>query len=190
MMTNAKIATAVVGGYLLGRTKKGKLALSLGMMLAGRKMSLNPQDLARTVAGSPLLSGLSDQVRKDLLEGTKSAAGSALEARMNSLADSLHERSAALEGDDEDRGEEDEPDADREDDDGAEGAGQEPEPEPDPDPEPERKPARAARKKTAGTARKAAGSSTRTTKKTAKTAKTAGTTRSRAAKTARGGGDE
>ncbi len=100
MMTNAKIATAVAGGYLLGRTKKGKLALSLGMMLAGRKLRLNPQDLARTVAGSRLLSGPSDQVRKDLLEGTKSAAGSALEGRMNSLADSLHERSAALEGGD------------------------------------------------------------------------------------------
>lgn len=99
MMTNGKIAAAVVGGYLLGRTGKGKLALSLGMMLAGRKLSLNPQDLARTVAGSPLLSGLSDQVRKDLVESTKSAAGSALEARMNSLADSLHERSAELEGD-------------------------------------------------------------------------------------------
>ncbi|MDX6237683.1 MAG: hypothetical protein QOG10_2498, partial [Kribbellaceae bacterium] len=35
MMTNAKIGTALVGGYLLGRTKKAKLALGLGMFLAG-----------------------------------------------------------------------------------------------------------------------------------------------------------
>jgi hypothetical protein len=186
MMSNAKIATAMVGGYLLGRTKKGKLALSLGMMLAGRKLSLNPQELVRTVAGSPLLSGLSDQVRKDLVEGAKSAAGSALEARMNSLADSLHERSAELEGGGEDRDEEgddeeeDAPGTDRED-----GEGTEEEPGPEEPEKPEEQPApRTAKKKTAGTARKATGASSRPAKKTAKA------TRSRSAKAARGGGDE
>lgn len=194
MMTNGKIAAAVVGGYLLGRTGKGKLALSLGMMLAGRKLSLNPQDLAKNLAGSPLLAGLSDQVRKELVEGTKSAAGSALEARMNSLADSLRERSAALEdGDagrdrDEDEGEEDTPAAD-------EGEPEEDEPEEDePEAPPARKTAKKAQKaqKATGAARGTTGTArrttpARTTKKVARTAKATGT---RSAKTARGGGDE
>lgn len=180
MMTNAKIATAVVGGYLLGRTKKGKLALSLGLLLAGRK--LNPQDLAKAAAGSPLVGGLSDQVRKDLMEGTRSAAGQALEARMNHLADTLHERSTALEGGD--GAGRDEEEAGPEDDD--ERAGEESEP------EPAQRPARTAKKKTGGTARKAAGTA-RTAKKTARTAKSAKTSKaagSRSAKAARGGGDE
>ena len=56
-MTNGKIAVAIAGGYLLGRTKKAKLALGLGMLLAGKKITLDPQQLARAVADSPLLSG-------------------------------------------------------------------------------------------------------------------------------------
>lgn len=171
MMTNGKIAAAVVGGYLLGRTRKGKLALSLGMMLAGRK--LNPQDLAKTVAGSPMLSGLSDQVRKDLMESTKSAAGSALEARMNSLADSLHERSAELEGGS--GGEDD----DRADDGGDRDAEEESEPEA----EREEPPARTAKQKSAKSAK-----STRSAKSTP--SRPARAARSRAAKATRGGGDE
>lgn len=171
MMTNAKIATAVVGGYLLGRTRKGKLALSVGMLLAGRKLRLNPQELAKAAAGSPLLSGLSDQVRRDLVEGTKSAAGSALEARMNTLADSLRERSAALEGGGEKDGDED----------AGEPADEGPADGDDADAGEERsaprraraeRPARAAKKRSAGTARKAAGTS-RGTKRTARTAKAA-----------------
>jgi hypothetical protein len=181
-MTNGKIATAVVGGYLLGRTKKGKLALSLGMLLAGRK--LNPQDLVKAVAGSPLVGGLSDQVRKDLMEGTRSAAGRALEARMNHFADTLHERSTALEGGDGEGRDEEEDQAGPEDDDER---GEE-----EPESAPEERPARTARKKTGGTARKTAGTA-RTAKKTAKTAKSAKTakaTGSRSAKAARGGNDE
>ncbi|MGX1761870.1 hypothetical protein ACWIG5_34035 [Streptomyces lydicus] len=96
MMSNAKIGLALVGGYLLGRTKKAKMAIGLGMFLAGRKLNLDPRQLGALVADSPLLGPLNDQVRKELVDATKSAAGAALNQRINGLADSLHERTLAL----------------------------------------------------------------------------------------------
>lgn len=96
MMTNGKIGAAVVGGYLLGRTKKAKLAIGLGMFLAGKKLSLNPQQIGKLVKDNPALSALSDQVRGELVDATKSAAGSALTQRMTRLSDSLQDRTEAL----------------------------------------------------------------------------------------------
>lgn len=96
MMTNAKIGVALVGGYLLGRTKKAKMALGLGLFLAGKKLNLDPKQLGTLVANSPVLGPLNDQVRKELVDATKAAAGTALTQRMSGLADSLHERTLAL----------------------------------------------------------------------------------------------
>ncbi|WP_406473320.1 hypothetical protein [Streptomyces platensis] len=96
MMTNAKIGVALVGGYLLGRTKKAKMALGLGLFLAGKKLNLDPKQLGTLVANSPVLGPLNDQVRKELVDATKAAAGTALTQRMSGLADSLHERTVAL----------------------------------------------------------------------------------------------
>ncbi len=96
MMSNAKIGVALVGGYLLGRTKKAKMAIGLGMFLAGKKLNLDPKQLGTLVANSPVLGPLNDQVRKELVDATKAAAGTALTQRMSGLADSLHERTAAL----------------------------------------------------------------------------------------------
>lgn len=170
MMTNGKIAVAVAGGYLLGRTKKAKLALGLGMLLAGKKITLDPQQLARAVADSPLLSGLNAQARKELAGAAKTAATSALSTRMNGLADSLHDRTLSL------RGEEDEERADEEPAEDDEPADEESERKP---PAPRRKPPQAKAAKTAkapaGRARKAAASSPGKAKKAVKkTAKSAG----------------
>lgn len=96
MQSNAKIAVALVGGYLLGRTKKAKMAIGLGMFLAGKKINLDPRELSRLAAASPLVSGLSDQVRKDLVDGTRTALTSAVTQRANTLADTLHERTLDL----------------------------------------------------------------------------------------------
>ncbi|MFG2826788.1 hypothetical protein ACGFWI_04805 [Streptomyces sp. NPDC048434] len=96
MMCNAKIGVALVGGYLLGRTKKAKMAIGLGMFLAGKKLNLDPRQLGTLVANSPVLGPLNDQVRNELVDATKSAAGAALTQRMSGLADSLHERTLAL----------------------------------------------------------------------------------------------
>ncbi|RLL70119.1 hypothetical protein [Streptomyces sp. Z26] len=102
MMTNGKIGVALVGGYVLGRTKKAKLAIALGMALAGKKLSVDPQQLVRMAANSPAFSALSKQVREELLDSTRTAATSALTSRANRLADSLQNRSAGLEDDDRD----------------------------------------------------------------------------------------
>jgi len=88
MTGNGKIGVALVGGYLLGRTKKAKMAIGLGMFLAGKKLSFDPAQLGKLVANSPVLGSLNTQVRKELVEATKSAATSALTKRASGLADS------------------------------------------------------------------------------------------------------
>ncbi|WP_432044613.1 hypothetical protein [Streptomyces asiaticus] len=180
MMTNGKIAVAVVGGYLLGRTKKAKLAVGLGMLLAGKKITLDPQQLKKSLAEAPLLSGLNSEVRRELVDATRQAATKAVSGRVSGLADSLHERTALLRGEGE--GEDEEP---------AEGSEGEAEPEPKRKPKPPRPPRKAAAKaparpakkspakKTAasgsGTAKKAAAKKTTAKKAVAKkTARTAG----------------
>ena len=40
--TKKLLAAAVVGGYVLGRTKKGRLALTVATYLAGRRFGLEP----------------------------------------------------------------------------------------------------------------------------------------------------
>ncbi|MFD6274891.1 hypothetical protein ACFWFI_04835 [Streptomyces sp. NPDC060209] len=142
MTVNAKIGAALVGGYLLGRTKKAKLAIGFGMFLAGKKLSLDPKQLGRMLADSPLLGTLNDQVRNELVGATKTAATNALTQRATGLADSLRKRTLELDDpsgaqarDEEDEGdEEDDLDArdaqDDEDDEesGSEGAEEKPAP--------------------------------------------------------------
>ncbi|MFI9646037.1 ABC transporter substrate-binding protein [Streptomyces sp. NPDC052040] len=93
-MINAKIAAAVLCGYLLGRTKKAKLALSIGAMLAGSKVK--PDQLGKLLADSPLLGNVSEQVRTELAGAGKAAATNLLTAKAESLADALHERTSGL----------------------------------------------------------------------------------------------
>ncbi len=110
MNTNAKIGVAVAGGYLLGRTKKAKLALGLGMFLAGKKLHLDPSRLLGALREAPVLAGVSDQVRRELLDNARSAATSAVTGRVGGLADRLGERASALSPGSRDRDEPDEAD--------------------------------------------------------------------------------
>ncbi|MFB7313103.1 hypothetical protein [Streptomyces sp. NPDC056192] len=96
MSNSGKIGLALVGGYLLGRTKKAKLAIGFGMFLAGKKIPLDLRELSRVVSKSPVWGALSDQVRTDLVDATKSAATSALTQRVSGMTDTLHERTLAL----------------------------------------------------------------------------------------------
>ncbi|NUV72359.1 MULTISPECIES: hypothetical protein [unclassified Streptomyces] len=96
MTKNAKIGAALVGGYLLGRTKKAKLALGFGMFLLGKKIDLDPRQIGRMLADSPALGSLNDQVRKELIDATRTAATNAVTQRAGSLADSLQQRTQAL----------------------------------------------------------------------------------------------
>ncbi|MGR6970508.1 hypothetical protein ACU639_13010 [Streptomyces cynarae] len=93
-MNNAKIGAAVLGGYLLGRTKKGKLALSLGAAMAGSRM--RPGQVGKLLQDSPVLGNVSKQVRGELASAGKAAATTVLSAKAESLADALHERTAGL----------------------------------------------------------------------------------------------
>lgn len=93
IMKNATIGAAVLGGYLLGRTKKAKLALGLGAMLAGSKV--RPGQLGKAL-DSPFLSNVTHQVRTELTDASKAAASSVLTAKADSLAGTLHDRTAEL----------------------------------------------------------------------------------------------
>ncbi|MFK4107651.1 hypothetical protein [Streptomyces sp. NPDC002176] len=112
MTKNVKIAAALVGGYVLGRTKKAKMAIGLGMFLAGKKLDLDPRRIGTLLAESPALAGLNAQVRKELVETTKAAATEALTKRAagfaDSLTDSLAQRTKALDGPQDDEVEEEE----------------------------------------------------------------------------------
>jgi hypothetical protein len=98
MTTNAKIGLALVGGYVLGRTKKARMALGLGMFLAGKRLRLDREALTGLLAGSPSLSGLRAQVRDEVLGATGTAAKGALTERVGRLADTLHRKTADLSG--------------------------------------------------------------------------------------------
>ncbi|MEX2981763.1 ABC transporter substrate-binding protein [Streptomyces sp. C36] len=93
-MNNAKMGAAVLGGYVLGRTKKAKLAIGLGSLLAGSRVK--PGQLGKVLAESPFLSNVNDQVRRELVSAGKAAATSVLTAKAEHLADSLHERTAGM----------------------------------------------------------------------------------------------
>lgn len=95
-MNGAQLAAAVVGGYLLGRTKKMKFAIMLGSALAGKKISTNPADLlaqaSKLIAASPELQRVDQAVRGRLLEAGKEAAMAAASSRMETLTDTLVSR--------------------------------------------------------------------------------------------------
>ncbi|MFI6079440.1 hypothetical protein ACIBBB_00280 [Streptomyces sp. NPDC051217] len=191
MTGNAKIGVALVGGYLLGRTKKAKMAIGFGMFLAGKKLSFDPRQLGKLVGNSPVLGSLNDQVRKELVGATKTAATNALTQRASGLADSLHRRTLELDGKEEDREEparerEDDEPEDREQADNSRDSEPDEKPDEGPDekPAPRRKPAakapaqsagRSAAKATSGARRTASGGARKKTASGArKTASSAG----------------
>ena len=100
MSDNSKIALGVAGGYLLGRTKKMKLALSLGGLLIGQKIPTNPRELLKQgqklVQGNENLSEIDEMLRGNLLEAARAAALATLSSRMNSVSDSIRERTDGL----------------------------------------------------------------------------------------------
>ncbi|UNO42868.1 DNA primase [Streptomyces sp. MST-110588] len=96
-MTNRlALALAVAGGYVLGRTKKAKLAIGIGGMVLGKRLQLSPQQILGAVnekiAENPQLGELRDQLRGDLKGVGKAATGALVTRRLDSLANSLHER--------------------------------------------------------------------------------------------------
>ncbi|MFC8102887.1 hypothetical protein [Streptomyces sp. NPDC057363] len=100
--SKAAMAAAVAGGYLLGRTRKARLALAVGTYLVGRRVGLTPgRVLSQGLAGlqqTPQLQELTDQVRGELLTAGRAAVTAAANRGLTGLADTLRDRTDALTG--------------------------------------------------------------------------------------------
>ncbi|MEU6658738.1 DNA primase [Streptomyces sp. NPDC046821] len=99
-MNRLGIGLALGAGYVLGRTRKMKLALAVGSMVAGRQLPLSPRAVADLVSGqlqgSPEVKELTDEVRGELSGVGKAASGALIERQVESLADRLHGRTEQI----------------------------------------------------------------------------------------------
>src|SRR3954454_11574006 len=96
MSLPTKIAVGVAGGYLLGRTKKLRLAIALGGMLAGKRLASPPEDLlsqgTQLIQENPQLKELQSQITGRLVEVAREAALTAAATRVEALTKSLQSR--------------------------------------------------------------------------------------------------
>ncbi|MGW7661169.1 DNA primase [Streptomyces sp. NPDC054756] len=99
-MNRVGLGLAIGAGYVLGRTKKAKMALAVGGLVAGKKLNLTPKALGELVttqlAGNPQFKELGDQLRQDLSGVGKAASGALVERQIAALADRLHGRTAEV----------------------------------------------------------------------------------------------
>lgn len=98
MMSNAKCALALVGGYALGRTRKAKAAIGVGLWLSGRKYHtkdvLRDQvvRLMRSTEGEQLI----NQIKGPAIDAGRRAATGMYEAQLDRLTGALAERTERL----------------------------------------------------------------------------------------------
>lgn len=99
-MNRIGLGLAVGAGYVLGRTKKMKLAFAVGTMVAGRRMQLSPRALAdlvsRQLQDNPQFKEIGDQLRGDLRGVGKAATGALIERQIEGLASRLHGRTSQM----------------------------------------------------------------------------------------------
>ncbi|MBW8737246.1 MAG: DNA primase [Streptomyces turgidiscabies] len=99
-MNRVGLGLAVGAGYVLGRTKKLKLAFAVGTLVAGKRMQLSPRALADLVStqlrDNPQFKEISDQLRVDLRGVGKAASGAMVERQVEALANRLHGRTAEV----------------------------------------------------------------------------------------------
>src|SRR5699024_6703518 len=102
MGAEARIIGGVVAGYLLGRGKKMRLALSMAGLLAGKQLTTDPKVIAKQLAElaetNPRLAELKGEVTGELMQAAQAAATAVLTQRMNTLSDTLRDRSDSLRG--------------------------------------------------------------------------------------------
>lgn len=96
MNTRMAVALAVSAGYLLGRTKKAKVAFGLTTLMLGRKLAPHGASVVSFIGSrlgdNPQVKEVREQLRTDL-RGVGSAAVSAVvDRRLEALADRLHDR--------------------------------------------------------------------------------------------------
>ncbi|MET9276552.1 DNA primase [Streptomyces anthocyanicus] len=99
-MNRVGLGLAIGAGYLLGRTKKLKMAVAVGTMVAGKKLNLTPKGIAELVSGqlqnNPQFKEIGDQLRTDLRGVGKAASGAMVERQIDALADRLHGHTAEV----------------------------------------------------------------------------------------------
>jgi hypothetical protein len=99
MKCGSQIAVGIVGGYLLGRSHKTRLAVLMALVAAGGKLPLDPGDLLRHTPlgteGGPL-DKLTGDLRTQLVDAGKSVAMAAASSRIDSLSDKLQQRADRL----------------------------------------------------------------------------------------------
>ena len=100
MMNRVGLGLAVGAGYVLGRTKKMKLAFALGTLVAGKRMHLSPQAIVDLVSGqlrnNPQFKEIGDQLREDLRGVGRAASGARVERQLDAFADRLHGRTTEV----------------------------------------------------------------------------------------------
>src|SRR3954468_16314871 len=93
MSVPTKIALGVAGGYLLGRTKKLRLAVALAGMLAGKRIAAQRQDLlsqgTKLIQDNPQLKELQNQLTGRLVEVAREAALTMAATKVEALTKSL-----------------------------------------------------------------------------------------------------
>ncbi|MFF0089757.1 DNA primase [Streptomyces canus] len=99
-MNRTGLGLAVGAGYLLGRTKKLKLAFAVGTLVAGKRMHLSPKAVADLVSQqllkNPQFKEIGDTLREDLRGVGKAASGAMVERQIDAIADRLHGRTAEV----------------------------------------------------------------------------------------------
>ncbi|WP_046730142.1 hypothetical protein [Streptomyces humi] len=95
-MNRMGLGLAIGAGYLLGRTKKLKMAVAVGSLVAGKRLNLGPKallDLAnQQLRANPQFKEIGDQLRQDLRGVGKAASGAMVERQLDAFADRLHGR--------------------------------------------------------------------------------------------------
>ncbi|RSD11680.1 hypothetical protein [Amycolatopsis eburnea] len=95
MKPGARIAIGVGAGYLLGRTKKMRLALMIAAAGATGRSGTSPTKLLqhglKQLGSTPELAKLTDVARDELLGAVKAAAVTAAGSRIESLTERLQE---------------------------------------------------------------------------------------------------
>ncbi|MFZ3567204.1 DNA primase [Streptomyces sp. BH097] len=99
-MNRTALGLAIGAGYVLGRTKKMKLAIAVGTMVAGKRLNLSPRALADMVTtqleNNPQFKEIGDQLREDLRGVGKAASGALVERQIEGLAGRLHSRTQGV----------------------------------------------------------------------------------------------
>ncbi|WP_438307137.1 DNA primase (plasmid) [Streptomyces sp. HUAS TT11] len=95
-MNGLALGLAVGAGYVLGRTKKMKLACAVGSLVAGKRMHLSPKGVADLISeqlrNNPQFKEIGDQLRQDLRGVGEAASGPLVERQLEGLAKRLHGR--------------------------------------------------------------------------------------------------